>query len=275
MTLHAFQIRSSEGLPIRGVLHLPQRPRCTVVLVHGFKGFKDWGFFPWIADRLANAGFAACRFDMSRSGIGDRPGQFDRLDLFADDTYSIERADLVAVVRHLETIPEVRHRPLNLFGHSRGAGVAILAAAEVPRLEGVISWNGISNPVRWDGATLAKWRHDGYYDIVNARTGQVMRISTGVLDDLERNPDLLDIRAATRRLSAPLLIIHGGSDETVPLADAGVLWESAPESSLVVIGVGTHTFGATHPLGEISRELALAMKLTEHFVAIRCRHRHE
>ena len=47
-----FTIDSREGLPIRGDLDAPDEARALVVIVHGFKGFKDWGFFPWLADHL-------------------------------------------------------------------------------------------------------------------------------------------------------------------------------------------------------------------------------
>ncbi len=46
-------------------------PAPGVLIVHGFKGFKDWGMFPLMAERLAEAGFAACRFNLSGSGIGE------------------------------------------------------------------------------------------------------------------------------------------------------------------------------------------------------------
>ena len=34
-------------------------PRPAVVVLHGFKGFKDWGFFPPFAERIARAGMTA------------------------------------------------------------------------------------------------------------------------------------------------------------------------------------------------------------------------
>lgn len=266
--MSSFKISSEEGLPLRGVIHLPAQPSCMVVVVHGFKGFKDWGFFPWVAARLAAAGFGVCRFDMSRSGVGEVPGQFDRLDLFAGDTYSIERADLLRVVRHLHGMAPFRRLPMFLLGHSRGAGVALLAAREVPRLRGIITWSGISEVVRWDGSTLALWRRQGYYDFINVRTGQNMRMSTAVLDDIEANRDRLDITKAARELAVPLLVIHGDADETVPLREARALAEQPANASLVIIGGATHTFGATHPPGEIPPPLRLAAELTAHFIAI-------
>jgi len=67
-----FIIDSREGLPIRGDFEIPEGARALVVIAHGFKGFKDWGFFPWLADYLCRERAAVCRFNMSRSGIGEK-----------------------------------------------------------------------------------------------------------------------------------------------------------------------------------------------------------
>ncbi|HEX6160873.1 MAG TPA: alpha/beta hydrolase, partial [Thermoanaerobaculia bacterium] len=96
----AFEIPSDEGLPIRGNLAVPERPRALVVIVHGFKGFKDWGFFPFLAEHLTQHRLATCRFNMSRSGVGESLDSFDRLDLFEHDTYSTQIADLRKVVAY-------------------------------------------------------------------------------------------------------------------------------------------------------------------------------
>jgi hypothetical protein len=46
-------------------------PRPAVLILHGFKGFKDWGMFPPFAERLARAGFTAVSFNVSGSGVDD------------------------------------------------------------------------------------------------------------------------------------------------------------------------------------------------------------
>jgi pimeloyl-ACP methyl ester carboxylesterase len=261
-----FRIDSDEGLLIRGAIELPARPKAAVVIVHGFKGFKEWGFFPWVSAQLCEHGFAACRFDLSRNGVGDDPEQFGRLDLFADDTYSIQLADLRAVIRHCRSQESLRNLPLFLLGHSRGAAIAILGAHEVPDLEGVITWAGISATGRWDAATKSSWRRDGFLDVLNQRTGQMMRLSTAILDDFDRHADALNMERALMKMRVPLLVIHGDHDETVPVVEARRISTAALDSSLVVIGGGTHTFNAIHPLVNVTRELALASEVTAHFI---------
>lgn len=258
-----FTISSNEDLPIRGDLDVPERPRALVVVAHGFKGFKDWGFFPWLAQRLTTHRLAVCRFNMSRSGIGDDPESFDRLDLFERDTYSIEVADLRSAVRYAQQ--QLPGLPTILLGHSRGGGVALLGAAGVEHLDAVIAWAPISRCDNWDAATLRDWQDSGVTEVTNQRTKQVMRISRDVLDDFEANREQLDIVRAAGALRVPLLVVHGARDESVPLASGRLLASSADDSSLLVIGNATHTFNAIHPLVHVPFELVVAAEASAHF----------
>ncbi len=259
-----FTLTSDQGLPIRGDLDVPDRPRALVVVVHGFKGFKDWGFFPWLAQRFVQHRLAVCRFNMSRSGIGDDPESFDRLDLFEDDTYSTQLADLRRVVEYAQQqVPGVS---TFLFGHSRGGGVALLGAAAVPSLRGVATWAPIARCDRWDEPTKRDWRTQGFLEQLNTRTKQVMRMSTAILDDYESHASQLDVVAAAHSLPAPLLVVHGARDESVPADEGRLLASLKPDASLLVIGSATHTFNAIHPLVHVPFELVLAAEATAHFI---------
>lgn len=259
-----FTLLSEENLPIRGNLLVPEHPQALVVAVHGFKGFKDWGFFPWLADELAASRIAVCRFNMSRCGIGENPETFERLDLFADDTYSTQIADLLTVVRYAQDrLPDL---PTFLLGHSRGGGIALLAAARVPHLRGVVTWSAISHVDRWDEFTVRDWRTRGYMDIENARTKQMMRMSPAILDDYDANRQRLDILAATSRLDVPLLVIHGARDESVPVSEGRTIAAKAREGSLCVIERASHTYNAIHPLIHVPFALTMAGAVSAHFV---------
>ena len=265
MSESTFTIPSNEGLPIHGTIDAPPDPSALVILIHGFKGFKDWGFFPWLAELLCDREFAAVRFNMSRSGIGEHPETFDRLDLFAGDTYSIQLHDLHTVIGHAQR--EFPSLPTFLVGHSRGGGVALLGAHGVHDLAGIVTWSAISRIDRWDDATKQRWRARGYIDFENVRTKQMMRMTTAILDDAEANRERLDIGAATAALDAPLLVIHGGRDESVPVGDAAEIASHGRDASKVIIANAGHTFNAIHPLVHVPFALSLAGELTAHFIA--------
>lgn len=259
-----FVIESSEGLPIRGNLDVPERARALAIVIHGFKGFKDWGFFPWLSQRLMQHRIAVCRFNMSRSGIGDDPESFDRLDLFAGDTYSQQLADLRTVVAYARAQqPEL---PLFLLGHSRGGGIALLGAADVPNLRGVVAWSPISDVGRWSESMRRTWRETGFIDNINSRTQQNMRMSTAILDDYEQNVERLNILAAASALTVPLLVVHGGRDDSVHPDEGRAIARQALDSSITIIKRAGHTYNAIHPLIHVPVELILAAETSAHFI---------
>ncbi|HXH39536.1 MAG TPA: alpha/beta fold hydrolase [Thermoanaerobaculia bacterium] len=260
-----FTILSDENLPIRGDLDAPPGAKALVVIVHGFKGFKDWGFFPWLGQTLFEHRFAVCRFNMSRSGIDENPETFDRLDLFAEDTYSGQIADLQKVVRYCQQRVEA---PTFLMGHSRGGGVSMLAAEGIENLSGIVTWSAISRTDRWDDATKSLWRRVGYLEVENTRTKQMMRMSRRMLDDIEANRDRLDILKCATQIEQPMLVIHGARDESVPLEESSQIESYAQDASRVVIARASHTYNAIHPLVHVPFELSMAAALTARFVSV-------
>ncbi len=241
--------------------------RPAVVVIHGFKGFKDWGMFPVLADRLARAGFAAVTFNLSGSGVNDE-GDFAWPERFGHNTFSAELEDIRTVLAALDRGELGLPRPpaIGLVGHSRGGGMAVLTAAGNSRIGALVTWAAISHVDRWPGQAAA-WRAAGKLDVVNQRTGQVLPLYLDVLDDIERNRSgALDIAAAARRVVAPWLILHGGADSSVPpdeahaLAAAGA-GRSAPTRLLVLPEAG-HTFGAVHPFAGMTPALAEALDET-------------
>ena len=224
--------------------------RPAVVIVHGFKGFKDWGFFPPLAERLARAGFTAVSFNMSGSGV-DAGGQATLPERFSRNTSGAELADLAAVIDALADgrLGAVPPTAIGLVGHSRGGGIAVLQTARDRRVRALVTWAAIGDVTRWDSRERQAWRAQGHLDVVNMRTGQVIPLSTAVLDEIESGAPELDIQGAAASITVPWLIIHGTADDAVSVEDAVRLARSSGRDStkLVTIPGGNHGFGAGHP----------------------------
>jgi uncharacterized protein len=226
-------------------------PRPAIVMVHGFKGFKEWGMWPLIGERLARAGFVALAVNLSGSGVDER-GAFTFPERFGHNTFSAELEDLGRVIDTLYRggFDVAGPSSLGLLGHSRGGGIVILHAAGDPRVRALVTWAAISTVERWEKAERQRWRASRVNEIKNSRTGQVLPLYTDVLDDIERNAEVLDIEAAARRLTIPWLLVHGTGDESVSIAEAEALAAVANPArtrQLFIEGAG-HTFGAAHPM---------------------------
>jgi dienelactone hydrolase len=237
-------------------------PRPAVVIVHGFKGFKDWGCFPLLAERLARAGFNAVSVNLSGSGV-DQEGRFAYPERFGHNTFSAELEDLRHVNDALANggLGQAPASALGLVGHSRGGGTAILATAQDSRVRALVTWAAISTVQRWPGQE-SEWRAKGKLDVVNARTGEVLPLYTDVLDDVAQNAARLDLEAAARRVSVPWLILHGDQDESVPVEEGRRLSAAAPGARLQVVAGAGHTFGAAHPLQALPPTLEVALNAT-------------
>lgn len=243
---------------IRGRLRGPRsfaasgKRRPHVILIHGFKGFMDWGFFPDIARRVAERDLVAVSFNMSGSGIGEDLETFSETENFAQNTYSRELRDLELVREWIRAghAPGVDPERAALIGHSRGGGIALLHAADHAELRSVVTWAAISNVDRFDADTKAMWRARGCHFIRNMRTGVDQRVDVALLDDIEKNRSRFDLEAACRRLAVPTLLIHGGADDAVRPTEMQTLAariEPQLRSTLLIPGA-SHTFGVSHPM---------------------------
>ena len=95
-----FELDDAPYGPLRGDVYLPPDARGTPVVVacHGFKGFKDWGFWPETARTFCEAGIGFVAFNFSGSGIGEDPEAFTELDRFEANTIGRELEDLGRVL---------------------------------------------------------------------------------------------------------------------------------------------------------------------------------
>lgn len=262
-----FEIPCKDGLTIRGDAYLAESPLGTVVICHGFKGFAHWAFFPYLAQRLTQARLTALTFDFSGSGIGRDRESFTEAEAFADNTFTRDLEDLEL----LEDFARRKHwitGKFGLFGHSRGGGMAILyTAAEGSNVNSLVTWASISFPNRWSPDDVIKWRKRGYAEITNSRTGQVMRLGTALLDDVElHGKTKLNMGNAAGKIKVPWLIVHGTADETVPSSEAEHLHSlSKRVSTLRLIEGANHVFDAKHPLTQIPKALEQVVGETVNF----------
>jgi hypothetical protein len=227
-----------RGQQIVGMLHLPAgRGRLpAALLLHGFTGSKveSHRLFVKISRALAQHGIASLRFDYR--GSGDSAGDFE------DMTIRSEIADALEAVRFLARHKRVNSRRLALIGLSLGGAVAsYVLAREEHRVQSLV----LIAPVA-EGA--------GILDNLSTPEAVSSLVETGIADHegnlvgvqfIRQFAEMKPLREVVKG-SCPVLIVHGGRDETVPVHQAD-LYERALQAhkrvvKKVIIHGSDHTF---------------------------------
>ncbi|MFI4897397.1 MAG: alpha/beta hydrolase [Phycisphaerales bacterium JB059] len=247
-------ITGSEGLDLLGVTDTPDaEPRGVAIIVHGFKGYLDYGLFPSLARRLAEEGWIAHRFNLAHSGMTRNTATFERPDLFARDRWRHQIEDVMSVVGAVRAGRiEGRGLPLVLIGHSRGGATCLLSAGrhadDLPELSAVVTINAPDACCRMSAEDQARLLREGRIESPSARTGQVLTIEKGwlqeQLDDLEAH----DVLAQAGRIRVPALVLHAGSDQTVsPEAAVSIAGALRPPVEPVLIPDADHVLNTPNP----------------------------
>ena len=251
-----WEVEGSKGKTIYGTTHDPSEdPKGIVLMAHGFKGYKDYGMFPWLATRISSEGYIVHRFNFSHSGMLDGDGPFERPDLFEQATWNSQVEDIKILANRFAQ----NELPFTLFGHSRG-GVATLLAVGRGEVDAkrVIT---LSSPSQCNPMTKEDQKfllEEGKIESPSGRTGQMLYVGRAFLEEQLESPETHDVIALASRIEVPCLIMHGVDDSTVPLSAAIALTEAIPNATLAKIVGGDHVFNTPNPFpidGEPSAQL--------------------
>ncbi len=243
----------------------------NIVFVHGFKGFKDWGFFPYAAQYFADKGFFVVTFNFSLNGIGDNPLEFTEIEDFAKNTISREVKELELVIDNLKkgTFGK-RTGKTGIIGHSRGGGVSLLyAGQESAKVDAITTWASVSSFMRYSERQINEWKEKGLLEVKNARTGQIMKMNYSYVEDILVNgSDKLNVLKAVEKITNPLLVIHGEQDLAVSVGEGKeiVAANSNKKVTAHYLSATGHTFDIVHPFETSTEKFNKVLELTlNHF----------
>ncbi|WP_339206557.1 alpha/beta fold hydrolase [Paenibacillus sp. FSL K6-3182] len=268
-----FTLELDPGVYVRGDIRVKEDGgrKPVLLFVHGFKGFKDWAFFPYAAEQFAGQDFAVITFNFSFNGVNEH--DFDELDKFGMNTYTQEQKDLSAVLAALleGKLPldeQMDKQQIFIVGHSRGGGNSVIFAAEHPEIRGVVTWNGIAKANLFGEDFREQVLRDGVGYVTNARTKQEMPINAAFFEDLDRNRMRFAITAKAASLRTPVLFIQGTGDAGRLLTGYYLLQAAAPQHRFSPLEGANHTFGAVHPFAGTTDDLEKAIEITGAFFAL-------
>lgn len=236
--------------------YLPDHSRKPVIIfIHGFKGFKNWGYFDLMADTFAQAGFVFIKLNLSHNGTTpEQLTEFVDLEAFGNNNFSKELDDIGAIIDYVNapdfSLPDVEFDRSRIFliGHSRGGSLAILKAYEDARIKALVTMAAVTDlEQRWLEPYLAEWKEKGVQYIQNSRTRQTMPMYYQIVKDFYQNRDRFNVPKAIRHLGIPFLAFHGSADETVPVHMAYEIEKWNGNAQVEVLPDANHTFGGSHP----------------------------
>lgn len=252
--MREWTIKGSEGLDLLGKTDTPAgKPSAVAIIVHGFKGYMDYGFFPTLARRVAGEGVIAHRFNLAHSGMTRNTKTFERPDLFARDTWRYQVQDIMCVVRAIRARTLAgADLPLVLIGHSRGGVACLLTAAlhaqDLRELRGVATINAPASCCTLTDQQRQTLLREGSIESPSARTGQSLTINKRWLQDQLDHPDEHDLLALAGRIRPRVLLIHGDDDHTVEPRAALAIADALPRPTEPVFIQGAdHVLNTPNP----------------------------
>ncbi len=270
-------IESDSGHPINCNLRWKAgKDRSALLIIsHGFKAFKDWGFFPYISTVFADLGYITLCYNFSMNGVSNDNDTYDQPEMFEKNTISTQIDDLKKILSSLsgkDFLPDnVRQKwngDIYLLGHSLGAAISILIAAENSNINKVALWAPISKIDRYSPHQKEIWRKNGKMKFKDGRTGIDLSMGLDFLEDIENNIEKYNLPSAVNTLDIPMLIVHGKEDITVRPAESEELAEVYEGKNLFynIIENTGHTFGISHPMEKTTPFLETAIDITNYFM---------
>jgi pimeloyl-ACP methyl ester carboxylesterase len=234
-TAQEVTVLTPAGLKLAGTLtlpaHQPGRRLPAVVMITG-SGPEDrdealpsisaeYRPFREIADTLSRRGIAVLRLDDRGVGGSDAgPATATSAD-YADDVR--------AALAWLRTRPEIDPARLGLVGHSEGALVAPMVAADDARLRGIALISGPASRGLDIVHSQLRYLIGADSSLTRAQRDSLLRVAIAQADSTYRAPGwkaffaTYDPLRTARRVRTPTLILQGETDRQVPLAEAGLL----------------------------------------------------
>lgn len=227
---------TSNGLTLRGMLHIPEGKLKNIPMVcifHGFTGDKMEPHFIFVKlSRMLEAhGIASVRFDFGGSGESDGD--------FANMTISKELEDAKNILDYVKSLEFIDKSRIGVIGLSMGGAIAsILAGERKDDISSLCLWApaGVMRELIIQGQTpeqIKEMSETGCSDLGGLFLGKEF------IDDIAN----IDIYGRSVNYDKNVLLIHGDADPTVPIvASYKYLEIYGQRAKIHVVKEADHTF---------------------------------
>lgn len=219
-------IRNADGERLDFRLH-GESHETVVIIGHGVTANKDREWALTLAAALADHGLAALRF--SFAGNGSSEGSFEA------SCPTKEVGDLAAVRAAVERLGS---KSVFYVGHSMGAAVGVMAAADWPGLVGLVSLGGMVHT----GAFCERKFGDQIPGDSLMWDKPECPLSQAFVDDMAGIESVLPTALG---LKLPWLLVHGTKDTVVPMAESEEIARALPNATLMPLEGADHVFSGS------------------------------
>jgi alpha-beta hydrolase superfamily lysophospholipase len=200
-----------NGNELLGALSIPSQADSIVIISHGFSSSKESELYVELQNELNKAGIGTFRYDY----YGHGPLYCSKSD------YSVTKdVTLSKCVDSLKAAIEfVRRRgdySIGLVGSSFGGLISLIAASQDSNLKALALKSPVTEPIRFwknrlGSERIEEWKQDGILHYDEHREN--FELDYAFWKDL-LTYDTFDM---AKKITCPLLIVHGGSDTVVPI----------------------------------------------------------
>ena len=235
------QFPNHFGEKLAGTFHAPpEDSRRGIILGHCFTCSRHTRILRDVSLALVAGGFKVLRFDFS--GNGQSEGNF------SESSYSKQIAEMKSAASFMSAEGVSW---LGLAGHSMGAIVALLAAAEMDKVRTVCTFAAKASALHtsrfFSESQLQELQSTGRVHF--ASRGRNLELTEAFFADATKY-ELSNIMPS---LLQPWLIVHGDQDELIPMEDAHQLYQYRPvNTELAIIKGADHMFSQDKQRQEVT-----------------------
>jgi len=255
----------NEEIKVKFRWEISDSPKPLVIFMHGFKGFAEWGFLPYLAEKFVENGSISANIDFSLNGIENIELPWYDSEKFSRNSFTQELKDLDIIIEHFLSQTEKYemlsnwNKEIYLVGHSLGGAVAIMTALRRKEIRKIALLAPIAYLHRNTLRQKEIWIKNQAIEIKIAKTNQILTLGSSYILDKDNyaNDELIN---CIGKLELPILIIHGSQDLTVKPLESELLTKANEKYvKLIIVEKANHIFGVSHPMVSTNPQLEVVL----------------